>query len=349
MATQASKLSALKTGCRVALASGLCLCISEWLHLEQPALGVYTAYLVMALFPVTSFQKGVERFVGRSLGFVYVLYVAWFCLEAPLLFLVFVAIGQTIAGYIYLSGRLAYAALMAGVFVGVMAALAVTTPNQLAEYAGSAVVQLLLGEIVAYSVNFITGAERTLSIQVAGSPLMPLNLSWFNTAVMLSFGQMVTLFATLLLQLPVTSTMVSTFIIGVAPGTAMAVEKKAWQRALGALWGGGYALFVIALLGLEPYFPLFVFLTMVIMIAATYLTTTSKKHAYAYLQMGLVSTMVFIGDKGELGSVENAVLRLVGIGIALVIATAITLLWPHTLIGTQTPTASTPTVAAQPT
>jgi uncharacterized membrane protein YgaE (UPF0421/DUF939 family) len=347
MPTQESKLTALKAGVRVGLASGICLCISEWFHLEQPALGAYTAYLVMALFPVTSFQKGIERFVGRTLGFVYVLYAAWFCLDAPLLFLVFIAVGQTIAVYIYLSGRLAYAALMGGVFIGVMAALAVTTPNRLADYAGSAVVQLLLGEMAAYSVNFITGTERSLSIQIAGSPLLPLNLSWLNTALMLSFGQVVTLFATLLLELPVTSTMVSTFIIGVAPGTAMAVEKKAWQRTLGALWGGGCALLAIALVELEPYFALFVFLTMVIMIAATYLTTTSTKHAYAFLQMGLVFAMVFIGDKGELGSVGNAVLRLVGIGVALVIATAITLLWPHTLIGTATPKAST--VAPQPT
>ena len=347
MATSESRLSALKNGLRVGLASGICLCISEWFHLEQPALGVYTAYLVMALFPVTSFQKGVERFVGRTLGFVYVLCLAWFCLDSRLLFLVLIAAGQTLAGYIYLSGRLAYAALMGAIFIGVMAGLAVTTPNQLADYASSAVVQLLLGELVAYLVNFITGTERTLSIQVAGSPLLPLNLSWLNTAMMLSFGQIVTLLATLLLELPVTSTMVSTFIIGVSPGTTMAVEKKAWQRALGALWGGSYALFVIALIGLEPYFPLFVFLTMIIMIVATYLTTTSTKYAYAFLQMGLVATMVFIGDKGELGSVENAVLRLVGIGVALVIATAITLLWPHTLIGVQTPKAPMPAAAAQ--
>ncbi len=319
---------------RVAVASVTCLLVAEYFRIDQTSLSVYTAFLVMALFPITSFQKGTERFLGRVLGLAYGMAVIWFAWDAPALYIVLIALGQMVACYVYLSGRLAYAALMGAIFSGVIAAMGVTAPASTGPYFVAAAVQLALGEAAAFGVNFVTGAERTLAIQVQGEPLLPLRPGWVNTAAMLAAGQMATLFATLYFELPVTPTMVSAMIIGIVPGGLVEEWKKAKQRTLGALLGGGCALVSIVLLTFQPYLPLLALLVFVIMFTATYFTKVSKNNSYAFLQMGLVTPMVLIGQTGEIGSVGKALQRLVGIGAGLVAAGLVSVLWPHTPIGT---------------
>jgi uncharacterized membrane protein YgaE (UPF0421/DUF939 family) len=170
-----------------------------------------------------------------------------------------------------------------------------------------------------------------------------LRRDWFNTAAMLGAGQMATLFATLFFELPVTPTMVSAMVIGVVPGGLMEEGKKAWQRTLGALLGGGYALFCIAMLAFQPYLAILAALLLFIMFSATYLTKVSQKNSYAYLQMGMVAPMVLIGTHGEIGSVDKALQRLVGIGVGLLASGLVSILWPHTPIGaTAAPVAPVP-------
>src|SRR5262249_28417649 len=149
-----------------------------------------------------SFQKGVERFVGRVLGLVYGLVLVWYFLDTPLLYFALLLAGQISACYIYLSGRLAYAALMAAIFMGVVALFGLTAPATAPSYVAASVVQLLLGEGVAFLVNYVTGAERTLALAVQGQPLVPLRRDWLNTSAMLSTGQVATMFWTLHLGLP---------------------------------------------------------------------------------------------------------------------------------------------------
>jgi uncharacterized membrane protein YccC len=343
MASEEARAAALFTALRVGVASVSSLLVSECLGTEQAALSVYTAFLVMALFPISSFQKGVERFVGRVLGLMYGLLVIWLTRENRLLYLLLIAIGQMTACYIYLSGRLAYAALMAAIFIGVIAAMGVTDPESASPYVAAATVQLALGEALAYLVNLVSGAEATLAIEVRGSPLLPLRRDWFNTAAMLSAGQAATMFATLQLRLPVTATMVSAMVIGVVPGGLMEEGKKAWQRTLGALLGGGYALVSIWLLHHQPYMAVQAALVMFIMFAATYLTKVSTKNSYAYLQMGMVAPMVLIAEHGDIGDIDTAVQRLVGIVVGLVAAGLVSVFWPHTPVAaTAAPVAPVP-------
>jgi uncharacterized membrane protein YccC len=333
MPSESERSAAVGTGLRIAVAAVCCLYVGEMLEIGQTSLSVYTAFLVMALFPITSFQKGFERFVGRALGLAYGVAVIWLARENWLLYLVLIVLGQMVACYIYLSGRLAYAALMGAIFIGVMATLGVTAPATASPYFQAAVIQLLLGEALAFFVNLITGAENTLAIEIGGQPLFPLRRDWLNTAAMLSIGQVATMLATLLLDLPVASTMISALIIGIVPGGWMEEGKKAWQRTLGALLGGGYALVAILLLALQPKLVVLAMLIAIILFAGTYLTKTSKKNSYAYLQMGMVAPMVMIGEHGEIGTVEKAVQRVIGICIGMVAAGLVTLIWPHTPVG----------------
>jgi len=92
--------SAVGLGLRVATASTGCLIVGELFHLEQTSLSVYTAHLVMTLFPISSFQKGVERFVGRTLGILYGLALVRLFLNVPFLYLALVMIGAMVGCYI---------------------------------------------------------------------------------------------------------------------------------------------------------------------------------------------------------------------------------------------------------
>jgi uncharacterized membrane protein YccC len=329
MAEGNPQAASVALGLRVASASAICLVVTELFHLQQAALGVYTAHLVMVLFPITSFQKGLERFLGRGLGLLYGLILVRTCLNVPLLFLALVMLGQIVASYIYLSGRLAYAALMAALFVGVTAAMGLTAPATVKPYFWHAIGQLLLGEAAAFFINWITGAERTVSITVGGQPLFPLRGEWVNIAFMLSVSQMTTLFVTLLLDLPITPTMISALIIGITAGSAQAAWHKARQRSLGAWLGGGFAFAAMLLLALIPSFLLLLALVFFAMFLAAYGAKTSANNSYVYLQMGLVAPLVLIGPTGDIGSITLAIQRLVGVWVGLFIGQAISLAWPH--------------------
>jgi uncharacterized membrane protein YccC len=341
MATNEQQGGNVALGLRIAVASAICLVVTEWFHLQQAALSVYTAFLVMATFPVSSFQKGIERFLGRALGVGYGLLLIRFCLHRPALFLALMMVGQVASSYVSLSGRLGYAALMAAVFTGVMAAIGLTAPQTAFSYAQSVIPQLLLGEMTALVVNLITGAERALVIQVVGSPLWPLRREWLNTAAMLSVAQVGVLLVTVMLRLPATATMVSAMIIGIAPSSGQTMFNKAVQRSLGAVLGGGYACASIVILMRLPHFVLLLALVFLGIFLATYFTKASKDSSYAFLQMGLVMPMVLIESGGGLGSVTTAVQRLVGVAVGLFIAQLVAWLWPHT-------PAAAPVLAARP-
>jgi uncharacterized membrane protein YgaE (UPF0421/DUF939 family) len=291
---------------------------------------VYTAFLIMVLFPISSFQKGVERFLGRVLGLMYGLVLIWYFLDSPLLYFALLMGGQIAACYVYLSGRLAYAALMAAIFVSIVGLYGLTTPAAAPAYVASAAVQLIVGEGLAFLVNFVTGAERTLAIVVQGQPLLPLRRDWLNTAAMLSTGQMATMLWTLHLGLPTMPTMVSAMIIGITPGGNLARWRKAQQRWLGAFLAAGYSLAAVVLLAHMPYFPLLTLLVGFGLFLAAYLMKAIPAHSYTFQQMGMVVAMVLIGDRGEIGSIEKAVQRVAGIAIGLLSAGTIALVWPHT-------------------
>jgi hypothetical protein len=321
--------SAVSLGLRVAVAATVCLCVSEWLHLEQTALSVYTTHLVMVLFPISSFQKGFERLMGRGAGVVYGWLLIALFLDVPLLYLTLMFVGQVIACYVYLSGRLAYAALMAAIFIGVVAYFGLTSPVVAWSYGWYVIIQVALGEVVAILVNFITGAERTLVIQVTGQPLLPLQPSWFNTAAMLSTGQVVTLFVTQWLDLPVLPTMITAVMLGVTPGGPQVRWMRARQRAAGAVFGGGYALGAMILLSALPFFALLAALTFLAMFISAYLAKASQKYSYIFLQTGLVIPMVLIGASGEIGLIDKAAQRWVGVWVGVFIGGLVSLLWPH--------------------
>jgi uncharacterized membrane protein YccC len=320
---------AVSLGLRVGAASTACLVVAQWLDLQETALSVYTAHIIMVQYPFTSFQKGVERTFGRISGLLYGLVLVELFHGTPLLFLVLTAVGQVVCGYVYLSGRLAYTALMAAIFIGVVAATGLGDPAAAAPYVANAIPQLLLGQVAALVVNALTGYEGTLTFEAGGKPLLPLRTDWLNAAFMLSAGQMAALFVTVQLGLPVTATMVSALIVGLAPAGGQSMTRKAALRALGAVYGGGYAAGAILLLNQVPAFWLLAALVFLGMFLAACWTKASRNHSYAFLQMGLVLCQVLIAPSGRIGTVDTAFQRLVGVVVGLTVAQAVSFAWPH--------------------
>jgi uncharacterized membrane protein YccC len=100
-----------------AVATVVCLVLAEGFGLEHANLAVWTTYLVMAQFPFTRFQKGVERVVGRGLGILAGLVLTTWFRETPLLTLALIAALLTTFFYVNFSGRLAYTFLQAGLYL----------------------------------------------------------------------------------------------------------------------------------------------------------------------------------------------------------------------------------------
>jgi uncharacterized membrane protein YccC len=99
---------------RVAAAAAIALIVAEWWHLPHTNLAVWTTHMVMSSHPHTTFQKGVERVVGRGAGILLGTLLVSLLGEQKLL-----ALGLELAGllaffYAHFCRRLAYTYQNAG-------------------------------------------------------------------------------------------------------------------------------------------------------------------------------------------------------------------------------------------
>src|SRR5262249_23081884 len=135
MATEAEEAAPVPLALRIAVTATACLIVSGWLELGQHALFGYSAHLAMVPLPDSAFQKTIAPVTGRLVGVFYGLALVAFLGEARLLVLALMALGQLFFFYIYASGRLTYAALMGGLFSGVIVAIAITAPGTATSFA----------------------------------------------------------------------------------------------------------------------------------------------------------------------------------------------------------------------
>jgi uncharacterized membrane protein YccC len=346
MASPEEEAAAVRLGLRIAFTATACLVVSEWLQLGQRSLSVFTAHLAMVLFPFSAFQKALERIAGRVLGVAYGLALVELLGDAPLLLLCLTMLAQIVFFYVYSSGRLAYGALMGGLFLGVIVEIGITAPPSAQAYAVSLVEQLILATVMIFVVNWVTGAERTLTIEVQGEPLWPLRTDWLNKSAMVSTGQIAAMLIAIWLDLPALPTLISATILGITATDPRAMGWKAYLRVLGAVLGGGYALAAMILLAYLPYLPVLLALVFIGMFVAAYYTKVSVDYSYAFMQMGLAMPMVLIGSTDEIGSFSTAIQRMIGVGAGLFIAEVVFLCWPHPAASAPAAAPSTPTEPA---
>jgi uncharacterized membrane protein YccC len=310
-----------------AIASAICLVLASWWDLEQPNLAVWTTFLVMAQYSYSSFQKGIERVVGRGVGILLGLVLTTWCHDMHLFELVVVGIVLTGFFYVYFAGRLAYTFLQAGLYLVAVLEIGNAAPSTVFHVAKELFAAIVVGVFVADIVNWLAGTESDLGLKLGETPLFPIRGEWINQSLMLSVTVLVTLVGAHVIGLPPSQSAISVIVLTVAPHL-QALIVKGELRILGLILATLWALATFILVGLLPCFPLLVLSVLLGIFVATYLTVTGGTYGYVGLQMGLVVPMLIASPPNEFGSVTPAEQRFEGILLGLVASIVVAGLWP---------------------
>jgi uncharacterized membrane protein YccC len=305
-----------------------CLVLAEWFGLQHANLAVWSTYMVMAQYSFTSFQKGLERVVGRGLGILAGLILTTWFHDTPLLTLALIAILLTAFFYVHFAGRLAYTFLNAGLYIVVMFEIGHANPASAVSAAEGLFAAIVLGVVVADVVTWLSGAERDLGIQFGEAPLWPLRADWLSQSLMLAVTVLLTLLGAHVLGLPPDKTAISVMLLTVTPHL-QALILKGELRIVGLLLATAWALGTFLVVGLLPHLALLAGVLFLGQFVAAYLTRTAGKYAYAGLQMGLVLPMLVVAPPAEFASFEPAVQRLEGILLGFVASVVVASLWPR--------------------
>jgi uncharacterized membrane protein YccC len=313
---------------RTAVASVVCLVLAEWWGLKHGNLAVWTTYMVMAQYTFTSFQKGLERVVGRGLGILAGLVLTTWFNEAPLLALALIAIFLIFCFYLYFAERLAYTFLNAGLYIVALFQIGHANPARAVQEGEELFLAVVLGVVVADVVTWLAGVERDLGIDVGVAPLWPVRGDWLSQSLMLAFTVVLTLLGAHQLGLPPEKAAISVMFLTVAPHI-QAMIQKGELRIVGALLATVWSLVTFLLVESLPYFALLAVLLFLGQFLATYLALRGGKYSYAGLQMGLVLPMVVVAPRSEFGSITVAAQRLEGILLGLAASIVVAGLWPR--------------------
>jgi uncharacterized membrane protein YccC len=327
-ATSDPQAAAVALGLRIVAASSLCLIVSEYFAWGPVAIAVYSAHLVMVQYTYTAFQKGVERIAGRVLGIVYALALLAFFGPSLILYFLLMAVGLMAFGYFFAASRLGYTALMAMIYLGYMGFICLRTPAEALPEGLALARQITLGVLSAFVVDWLTGAERVLTIELGAAALWPIRLDWLNRAALIAATQLAALAAAVWLEWDTLTTVVSATVLAVATDRR-ALETKALQRGVAALIGGVYSFLALLLLNLAPHFALLLALLALGMFASGYFARTASGYTYIGLQTGLVLPLVLLGPPGQLGSLDAAYGRLAGVALGWAVSELFVLFWPR--------------------
>jgi hypothetical protein len=312
---------------RVAAACTLCLFAVAWWRLEHANLAVWTSYMVTSKYPLSVFQSGLERTIGRGAGILAaVALVAVFpdavfariLVETVLLFFFF---------YLFLSGRFAYTLINAALYLAVLVEMGRTQPEAVASQGWQMFLAVLVGSLVSDLVMWLSFGERSLEIQVPPTPLWPLRPDWVSHALMMIVTIHVTLITCRFAELPIDQSVISVMML-TAAADVQALLLKGELRVGGALLAAAWALGSFILLRYVPALTILAALLFAGIYLATYLSRTLGKYAYLGVQMGLVIPLLIVVPAHEFGSLGAAVLRLEGVLISLVSSVVVAGLWP---------------------
>lgn len=303
---------ALRSGC----AAVISLVIAEQFHLAHADLAVWTTHMVMSQFEFTSFQKGVERVLGRGMGVFLGLVLLTLFRNTMYLGFVFECIALLVFFYVYFCKRLAYTFLNAGLYLALMMHLGRAAPDSAAPEGRQLFVAILLGVVVADLVLWISGSERDVSIQAGGDDIFPIDRQRLVQTLMLVATVVLSQLTVTYFDLPTSATLVSVMVLTIVPDMHQLL-RKGELRMLGALLAMAYAMISFLILLRLPHFLLFCALLFVGSYLATYLARTGGSWAYTGVQMGLVLPMILVVPPHEFGLMTPAVQRLQGVVIAL--------------------------------
>ncbi|HTU26011.1 MAG TPA: FUSC family protein [Pirellulales bacterium] len=301
---------------RSATAAVVALLVGEFFRLEHTNLAVWTTHMVMTQYAFSSFQKGVERVLGRGLGILGGLVLLTLWRNTITVAYVLEAVSLLVFFYIYFSNRLAYTFLNAGLYMAVIIDLGRTNPEAVFPEGWALFLAIVVGVVVANLVSWYTGLERDLTIHTEGLPLWPVDGERLEHSVLLVAAVALALGVTDWLALPTTTTLVSVMLLVITPD----IHELVWKgelRLAGALLAAAYALLALILLVRLPHFSLLAALLFLGMYLGAYLARAGGQRSYAGVQMGLVLPMVLVVPPADCGNMSSATSRLLGVVIAI--------------------------------
>jgi uncharacterized membrane protein YccC len=312
---------------RVASACSFCFLFVEWLDVPHANLAVWSTFMVMAQYPFTIFQKGLERVAGRVLGIV----LAWILLavfpSAPVLR--WYILGFLLLGFfvVHFAGRLAYTWLNAGLYVIAVLLIGESNPISAHEIGREMLVVVIIGVVSADMVMWLSGGEKTLAINVGTAPLWPPRREWVEQGLMLATTALLVGLIAGFLEFSASKSMISLLIIAIAPDVHNGLRKGQLRffGAMLALIAGLITFFVVA--RLPSVWILCGMLFFGVLIAA-YLVQVLGQASYAGVQMGLVFAMIVVVPPNEFGDLVALWQRMEGILLALAVMFFVGGLWP---------------------
>jgi uncharacterized membrane protein YccC len=281
---------------------------------------------VLVQYSFTSFQKGVERILGRGSGILVALVLATLTRNAWGLGWVLEMLALVPLFYIHFSGRLAYTFLNAGLYLAAVMEMARSDPASVNSQAGDLFVAIVVGVAVAVLVNWLSGAEHDVSIRTEGEPLLPVDGSRLRHSVMLMLTVALVQVASHLLKFSTTTSLISVLLLTITPDF-QSLLRKGELRLAGAGLAIVFACGAILLLMRIPSFPLLVVLMFLGTFLATTMARTSDRWGYAGVQMGLVLPMILVVPQQEFGTLTTALARVAGALLAIVASILVGLIW----------------------
>jgi uncharacterized membrane protein YccC len=331
---------------RAGLACAVCLLVAAWFRLEHANLAVWTSYMSMTRLPVTVFQTGLEKTLGRGVGILAAVVLVGIFPDQPFVRLLIEILLLLILFYIYFSGRYAYAFLNAGLYLGLLVEIGRTEPENISHQGWEMFLAILIGSLISDLVMWITWAERDIHLHTSALPLFPLRNDWLSHAAMVTVTLFLTLLGGRVLGLPINKAIVSVMIL-TAAADMQAMLLKEELRIEGVIFGACWSLVSFALLSLSPHLSLLTMLLFAGIYVAAYMNRQLGKYVYLGAQMGLVIPLVLVVPPAEFGSLTGALQRLGGVLIAMVSAIVVAGFWPRFPVSPTTGNTATPPVDAK--
>lgn len=309
-----------------ATAVAISLICAEWLQLQQPGLAVWSTHMVMVQYTYTTFQKGVERALGRGVGILMALVLATLTRDAWLIGLALEMLAIAGLFYIYFCGKLSYTFLNAGLYLAAVMEISRTNPSAATTEAAEMMYAIIVGVSVAMLVAWVGGAEDDVTIHTDGDPYWPINRERMLHAVMLMLTALLVQLTCHIFGLSPTTSIVAVMMLTITPDYQSLIWKGELRLA-GAAMAIVYASAVLMFLIRRPAFPLLVIAMFLGAFLAVTLARNSKKWDYAGVQMGLVLPMILVLPHHELGSLDVAFSRIGGAILAIGASLLVGVVW----------------------
>ena len=319
MTTAPSKPDRTVQALRVGLAAVITLLVAEAWHLPHANLAVWTTHMIMSSYTHTSFQKGVERFVGRTLG----IFLGWAIValvgeERPLAVAVEVA-GLTALFYLFYVGRLAYTYQNAGLYLNATLQMAAGGAEVAYVQGGWMILAIAVGVVVANLVSWTTGAERDLSIAPGGVDPLPIRPEFLARGFQATATLLVAQFVFFALDLPPESNLFTLFLFAVLPDFQQLHARYKVYMA-GIVAGLATGVVMILILVRLPHLPVLVGLIFLGMFVASYLNQSPGPLRFVGSEMGQIFTLTVVTPIEQIQSPATTFYILIALVVYLAIS-----------------------------